>query len=151
MLFQGVSLLAANDVEVINVVSPGGDGRGDNIADPGQELIILSGDSPPCLCPCGKMRQFDHQNCGLQTVEPAVNAFNEMFAFASMASENGRPIRERPVVGDQASGIAIGTQILAGIEGKRRQLSEGSYQLVAESGQMCLRTIFDHPEFVFAG
>ena len=81
MFPQGIAIVGANDVEVINVLAVGGDPRRPDIADALQKLVILRSDALPRLRPSREVRQLDIQDCALKSIHPAIDAFHDVIAF----------------------------------------------------------------------
>src|SRR5262249_34908787 len=72
-----------------------------------------------------------------------------MVTFTAVTRECCHPIGELIVVGHKASGIPVSAKAFAGIKGEGRNFPKVSHKLSVIPGQVCLRTIFYHPQIMF--
>ena len=60
-------------------------------------------------------------------------------------------IPELGIVGDDGPGIAVGTQVLSGVEGKATDVPKGADLGITPAGPEGLRAILDHAQFACPG
>src|SRR5437660_9446076 len=94
------------------------------------------------------MGQFRVQNCRLQTIHAAIDAFHDVIALSTVSRECPHPVGQSIVIGHSASSVPIRTQVFARIKGKDRNVAEGSHELAVVPGEMCLSAILEHPKMV---
>src|SRR6185312_5746036 len=131
-------------IQVKSMTGAGTDGGNDHLFDAAQHLVIAGGHGNPFFRPVEDMRQFGYEDSRLQAVHPAVDAFYAVLMLdqRTVTRIHAAFLRQRVVLGDDAAGVSISAQVLAGIETERPCDAEESGPAAIERGEMRLRAIF---------
>src|SRR5271166_7127187 len=107
--------------------------------------MVPAGQHTPLLVPVVHMLQLDAQHCRLYRIQTAVrpNLLVVVALPAAMVAQASNMLRQFLVAGGDASAIAIGAQILRGIEAESRTFAQPAGLLVAPLRAEGLCRVFD--------
>ena len=91
-----------------------------------QQAVIAAGQHAPLLVPVVQVLQLHPQHRRLHGVQPAVpaNLFVVVAATASMIAQPANMVGNAGIIGGDAAAIAVGAQILCGIEAEARRFPQ---------------------------
>ena len=115
-----------------------------------QSRIVCGGVAAARFVPLVEMTQLHVEHGGLNGVEPAVPSLDEMLVFLALSeiAQQPQPLCELGVVGDDRAAVAVGTEILAGIETETSDVTEAADAATVPARAVRLTRIFDHVESV---
>ena len=90
----------------------------------------------------------------MQAVEPAAHTFHEVIVLVhtvrAVVGKHPHFLRERVVVGDDRTGVAVRAEVFSGVKAERPRDAEGAHKPSAKRGEMRLRAVFHDREPVLA-
>ncbi len=119
----------------------------------GQLLIILRGDRSTSLGPGFDVVHLHVQYCRLNFVHSAIVSCDNMISLVLRRSieEQGHASRKFRLIGDNCSGLAIGSEILIGIEAEAAEVSDRAGTPALVHSAMRLGSVLDYKETMAAG
>lgn len=150
---QFVASRGAHDEQVEGMAVAAPDRRDREAVDVLQPPHVSCGDGVPAIDPAIEMTQLDVEDGCLQPVQTAVTALEPMIVLIDAAVIRDHPAaqRELPIVRDDRPSVAVGAEILPGVEAEGTGVADGSDATTVDLRAMRLRAILDHLEIVFPG
>lgn len=92
--------------------------------------------------------QFDLQHSGLNGVQSAVDAFQNMIVLikGTVPGKTCDSFGQGVIVGHYRPTISVGTKILSRIKGECGRMAEGAHIPALILSEMCLGAILDHEQ-----
>ena len=126
MSAQSVAPIGFDDKQVVDVPRRRRPFLKDDVADALELGSVRPRVLATPLVPAGKMRKLDAEECSLESVESRVHPLDHVVVLPPLAvvPQSSQALFDRGIVGRHHAGVAVGAEVLRGVEAEAGGLPE---------------------------
>jgi hypothetical protein len=127
--------------------------RSDDLVSALEKPGVKPGVLPPGSIRLGKILQLNAKNRTLDSIHPRIptDHFMNVFFALTVIAECLDFGPELIIVGDHGAGFSVCAQVFSRVETKATEISDGTGLASFVLGAVCLRSVLDHKQAIFAG